>query len=147
LSIDRYPKTRPEWIARRTGTTEAIELVVVVDFAGMHGYEDPEDPTSVRSRMGYIICIAKCPILWVSKLQTKTALSTMRAEYIALATTMRDLIPFKQIAEEVCRHMGLSDEKLAMIKTETMVHKDNSGLSLWQSWNQGEARQLLNSST
>jgi hypothetical protein len=40
---------------------------------------------------------------------------------------MRDLIPFKRIAEEVCSHMNLSDEKLAVIKTKTVVHKDNSG--------------------
>jgi hypothetical protein len=39
---------------------------------------------------------------------------------------MHDIIPFKRIAEEVCLHMGLSDEKLAVIKTKTMVHEDNS---------------------
>jgi hypothetical protein len=103
-----------------------IELFVDANFAGMHGYEDPDDPTSTRSRTGYVICIAKCPVLWFSKLQTKTALSMMQAEYIALSTAMRDLIPFKQIAEEVCHHMGVSDEKLAVIKTKTVVHEDNS---------------------
>ena len=51
----------------------------------------------------------------------------MHAEYIALATAMRDLIPFKRIAEEVCRHMNLSKDKLAVIKTKTVVHEDNSG--------------------
>jgi hypothetical protein len=45
-----------------------------------------------------VICIAKkCPILWISKLQTETALSTMHAEYVALSMAMRDLIPIKRI--------------------------------------------------
>jgi hypothetical protein len=50
----------------------------------------------------------------------------MHAEYIALATAMRDLIPFKRIATEVCRHMGLSDEKRAVIKAKTVVYEDNN---------------------
>ena len=65
--------------------------------------------------------------MWMSRLQTETALSTMMAEYIALATAMRDLIPFKRIAEEVCTHMGLSDDKIAIIRTKTVVHEDNNG--------------------
>jgi hypothetical protein len=104
-----------------------IEMFVDAHFAGLHGYEEPEDPTSVRSRTGFVICLAKCPVTWVSKLQTETAMSTMHAEYIALSAAMRDLIPFKRIAEEVCGHMGLSDEKLAVIHTKTVVHEDNSG--------------------
>jgi hypothetical protein len=104
-----------------------IELFVDADFAGLHGYEDPEDPTSVRSRTGYVIMIAQCPVLWVSKLQTETALSTMHAEYIALSTALRDLLPFMRIARELCEHMALSDDKLAVIKTKTVVHEDNSG--------------------
>ncbi len=126
--IGRYLKgTRTRGLVLNADDDLAIELFVDADFAGMHGYEDPDDPTSTRSRTGYVICIAKCPVLWVSKLQTETALSTMHAEYIALATAMRDLIPFKRIAEEVCRHMNLSKDKLAVIKTKTVVHEDNSG--------------------
>jgi hypothetical protein len=126
--IGRYLKgTRTRGLVLNADDGLDIELFVDADFAGMHGYEDPDDPTSTRSRTGYVICIAKCPVLWFSKLQTETALSTMHAEYIALSTAMRDLIPFKRIAEEMCSHMGLSDEKLAVIKTKTVVHEDNSG--------------------
>jgi hypothetical protein len=126
--IGRYLKgTRTRGLVLNADDGLEIELFVDADFAGLHGYEDPDDPTSTRSRTGYVICIAKCPVLWVSKLQTETALSTMHAEYIALATAMRDLIPFKRIAEEVCGHMNLSDEKLAVIKANTVVHEDNSG--------------------
>jgi hypothetical protein len=38
-----------------------------------------------------------------------------------------NLRPFKQLAKEVCSHMGLSKEKLAIIKAHRVVHEDNSG--------------------
>jgi Reverse transcriptase (RNA-dependent DNA polymerase) len=126
--IGRYLKgTKERGLILKPDDALEIELFVDADFAGLQGYEDPEDPTSVKSRTGYVICIAKCPVVWVSRLQTETALSTMMAEYIALSTAMRDLIPFKRIAEEVCTHMGLSEDKLATIRTKTIVHEDNNG--------------------
>jgi len=30
-----------------------------------------------------MICIAECPVIWKSKLQTETALSAMEAAYVA----------------------------------------------------------------
>jgi hypothetical protein len=85
-------------------------------------------PTSIRSCTGYVICIVKYPIMWVSQLQTRTTCSMMHAKYIALATTVvGDLLPFMQIADGLCHHMGLLKDKLAIIKTKTVVHKDNSG--------------------
>jgi hypothetical protein len=104
-----------------------IEMYVDADFAGLWGREDPKDPVCVRSRTGFIICIAKCPVLWVSKLQTETALSTMMAEYIALSMATRDLIPFKRLAIEVGDLMGLNDSRLATIKAKTVIHEDNNG--------------------
>lgn len=41
------------------------------------------------------------PLLWVSKMQTQIALSTMEAEYIALSQSMRDLIPIRQLLHEI----------------------------------------------
>lgn len=126
--IGRYLKgTRERGLVLNPADSLELELFVDADFAGLHGYEDPDDPSSVKSRTGYVICIAKCPVLWVSRLQTETALSTMMAEYIALSTAMRDLIPLKRIAEELCSHMGLSDDKVGIIRTNTVVHEDNNG--------------------
>ncbi len=56
-------------------------------FAGLWGQDDKQDPHSISSRTGYVICLANCPILWKSKLQTEIALSTMEAEYVALSTS------------------------------------------------------------
>jgi hypothetical protein len=119
--------TRTKGLIMDPSESLGIEMFVDADFAGMHGYEHPENPMSVRSRTGYVICIAKCPVLWVSKLQPGTAMSTMMAEYIALSMGMRDLIPLKRLAEEVGDHMGLTDQKLATIHGNTVVHEDNSG--------------------
>eukprot|EP00957_Ditylum_brightwellii_P072762 5530232-Ditylum_brightwellii.AAC.1 len=41
------------------------------DFAGLFSAENPQDVTSVRSKTGYVLTFAGCPILWVSKLQTE----------------------------------------------------------------------------
>ena len=40
----------------------------------------------------------KCPVHWVSKLQSEVAVSTMEAEYIVLSTTMWGLIPLRTLA-------------------------------------------------
>jgi hypothetical protein len=32
-----------------------------------------DDPNTARSRMGYTICYAGCPMLWASKMQTEIA--------------------------------------------------------------------------
>ena len=62
-----------------------IDAYPDADFAGVHGHEQPTNPACVKSRTGFVIMFADCPFLWVSKLQTETALSTMEAEANALA--------------------------------------------------------------
>ncbi len=51
---------------------------------------DAENADNVLSRTGYVIMYANCPILWVSRLQIQTeiALSTAKAEYIALSQAL-----------------------------------------------------------
>ena len=42
-------------------------------------------------------------MIWVSKLQTEIALSTVEAEYVALSQSMRDLIALREIQKEIFR--------------------------------------------
>ena len=42
-----------------------------------------------------------CPLTWTSKLQTRIALSTMEAEYIALSQSMQELIAAQEILQEI----------------------------------------------
>ena len=47
-----------------------IDAYPDADFAGMFGHEDHTDPACTKSRTGFIITFADCPIFWQSKLQT-----------------------------------------------------------------------------
>jgi hypothetical protein len=59
-----------------------------------------DDPDTARSRTGYVITYAGCPLVWASKLQTEIALSSTEAEYIALSTAVREVIPLLELAKE-----------------------------------------------
>eukprot|EP00957_Ditylum_brightwellii_P151659 11549097-Ditylum_brightwellii.AAC.1 len=62
-------------------------------FSGLWGHEDDQDPSSVKIRTGLILTLGGTPILWISKLQTEIACSTMEVEYIAVAHSMQKLLP------------------------------------------------------
>jgi hypothetical protein len=57
-----------------------IDCYVDADFAGLWPYEDKLDPSCVKSRTGFAICVANCPVIWSSKLQGDIATSTMETE-------------------------------------------------------------------
>jgi hypothetical protein len=78
-----------------------IDAYPDADFAGLYGYEDNNDPVCVRSRTGYVITVAGCPIYWSSKLQTETATSTMEAEIIALGSCCRELLPIIALVDKI----------------------------------------------
>jgi hypothetical protein len=48
---------------------------------------------NVLPRTGYIITCCRCPIHWVSKLQSEIALSTMESEYNTLSMAAYELLP------------------------------------------------------
>ena len=39
-----------------------------VDFSGLRGHDNPQDPIFARIITGFVVNFANCPILWVSKL-------------------------------------------------------------------------------
>jgi hypothetical protein len=80
---------------------QRVNCYVDSDLAGMFAVENSGDPISVKSRTGYVILCRGSPLLWISKLQTQIALLTMEAEYVALSQSMRDLIPIRQILQEI----------------------------------------------
>ena len=71
------------------------------DFAGLLVHEYPQDPISSESRTGFVVKFSNCPLLWVSKLQTDIALSTLHSEYEALSHSVRALLPLKSLIKEV----------------------------------------------
>lgn len=44
------------------------------DFAGLWNCDDKNDPHCICSHTGYVICLSKCPVLRICKLQTEIAL-------------------------------------------------------------------------
>jgi hypothetical protein len=95
------------------------------DFAGLWDFEDKQDTTSVRSRTGFVIFVADCPVFWQSKLQTDIATSTMEAEYNVLSMVMRDLLPLKNLLKEIMGKIGI--EGSAIAKFRTTLWEDNLG--------------------
>jgi hypothetical protein len=74
------------------------------------GYEDKKDPYCVKSWIGYVTFIADCPVLWVNRLQTDIATSTMEAEYSVLSTAMREVLPIEMLTTEISTNGGLTQE-------------------------------------
>ncbi|MGH7974068.1 MAG: Ty1/Copia family ribonuclease HI [bacterium] len=101
-----------------------LDCYVDADFAGLWGHEDSQDPISARSRTGYVLVFAGCPILWVSKLQTEIALSTTEAEYVALSQSMRDVLPTQRLIIEILEFFKLA---LDATTTRSTVFEDNAG--------------------
>ena len=61
-----------------------LDCYADADVCGLFSSSDPNDPKSVKSRSGYVITLGEIAVSWGSKLQTKTALSTMEAGYMHL---------------------------------------------------------------
>ena len=49
-------------------------------FAGLWGHVDTQDPIFARTRTGFVVTFVNFYLLWVSKLQTEIALSTLHYE-------------------------------------------------------------------
>jgi len=118
LRIGQYLRgTINEGLIMSTNNELGIDCFVDADFAGMWGAEHPQDPTSVKSRTGYVLLLSGCPIIWVSKLQSDIALSTMEAEYNALSMAMKDLLPLKRLVSEVAGAVNLPTDGVIQMKT------------------------------
>ena len=45
-----------------------VDCYADADFAGLWRHEDPQYPIFARSRTGFVVTFANCPLLWVSKI-------------------------------------------------------------------------------
>jgi hypothetical protein len=94
------------------------------DFAGMYGHENHTDPACAKSRTGFIITFADCPVYWRSKLQTETALSMMEAKIIALSACCRELFPIIDMVRSMAEATNLPVGDTTM---NVSIHEDNLG--------------------
>eukprot|EP00957_Ditylum_brightwellii_P202898 15332305-Ditylum_brightwellii.AAC.2 len=96
-----------------------INCFADADFIGLYRVEDHQDTTSVKSRAGYVLTFVRCPIQWVSKLQTKIALSMLHGEYVALTQSLGNLLHVKALITELMAGMGTDMKKLEFVSKST----------------------------
>jgi len=124
--LGRYLKgTRNKGTILRPDKSRQLEVFVDADFAGNWDPSEYEDCDTARSRHGYYITFAGCPILWKSQLQTEVALSSTESKYTGLSYALREAIPIMGPFQE------MMDRKVPIGSSRAKVHckvfEDNTG--------------------
>ena len=102
-------KTKDKGLIINFDGTLNLDAYCDADFAGLWKSEAPDDPAGARSRGGYIIYLGGVRLIWKSSLISCITLSTLEAEYVQLSRTMTVLLGIKNMLEELCPKLGLSD--------------------------------------
>jgi hypothetical protein len=125
--LGRYLRgTRTKGTVLRPMSGKDLEVFVDASFCGdWCPQEAASDRDTARSRHGYIIRYAGCPLLWKSQLQTEIALSSTESEYTGLSYALRDAIPIMELLKEM-KKQGFPIET-AQAKVHCRVFEDNSG--------------------
>ncbi len=127
MYLVRYlKKTRDLGIHFKPNPGKEFECYCDADFSGNWNKSFAAiDPSTAKSRSGWIIFYAGCPVCWASKLQSQVALSTTEAEYIAMSQALRDFIPVMGLLQE------MREKNFNVLCTEPYVYckvfEDNSG--------------------
>ena len=111
-------------IFKPNGKLNEVECYIDADFAGNYDKDHNEDPACVKSRSGCVIYYAGCPVMWFSRLQTEIALSTTEAEYIALSTGAREVLPIRALLQELSNMLKLPSSDMTIKCT---LFEDNKG--------------------
>jgi hypothetical protein len=125
-TIIRYLKgTRLMGTIMRPQNNLNVEMYVDADFGGLYGCEDDRNPTSAKSRTGYVILLAGCPLVWRSQIQKCVTKSTVEAEYVALSDALQVMLPLKRMIVELSTALSLPPTISATILAT--VFEDNNG--------------------
>ena len=118
--------TKDKGLLIRPNDQRYFECWVDADFSGnWRQWDAHNDPMTSKSRSGWIVRFAGAPITWASKTQTITVLSTTEVEYIALSTSIREVIPLMGMLEEA-REQGVQIDSLPP-RIHCTVFEDKSG--------------------
>ena len=97
------------------------------DFSGLYNNDPFTSSTSAKSRTGYLIKLAGCPLLWKSQLQRTIALSTAESEYNALSQALRALLPLRELLFEFASAVQLSSiYRQVRAPFQAVLYEDNS---------------------
>jgi len=105
---------------------KGFECYCDADFSGNWNKQFARhDPSTAKSRSGWVVFYAGCPIIWASRLQTQVALSTTEAKYIAMSQSLRDVLPIMFLIQE------MKEKGFQVICTQPYIYckvfEDNSG--------------------
>ena len=100
---------------------------VDADFAGLYKIDPDTDASSAKSRTGYIIFLGPWPLIWKSFLQSEVSLSTLEAEYAALSSATRMMLPIIQLIKTITSLTNCSNEFEAIMMNPGEVFEDNNG--------------------
>ena len=93
-----------------------LEVYVDADFVGNQNQATTEDDAgTAKSRTGFVITFAKCPILWTSKLKTQITVSTTEAKYMALSSSLIDTPPLFELIEKMRHEIVIDIPKIAKV--------------------------------
>jgi hypothetical protein len=124
--LARYLKgTKDKGMILTPNASLGLEVHVDADFVGNWNQEEADDKDTARSRHGYVISYAGCPIQWKSQLQTEIALSSTESEYTGLSYALRDAIPMMNLLEEMKEKGFPIDPDTPRVHCK--VFEDNSG--------------------
>jgi hypothetical protein len=94
-------RTKDKGLIMKPDPSRGLECFVDADWAGSWQPRSSHDSLFAHSRTGYVIMYAACPIVWGSKMQSLIALSTTEAEYIALSSSLREVIAIVNLLKEL----------------------------------------------
>ncbi len=97
-------KTRNLGVCFKPNTKKGFECYYNAYFLGKWKSYAAVDPSIAKSRSGWVVFYAGCPIIWASKLQSQVALSTTEAEYIAMSMALWDIISIMNLIKEMREH-------------------------------------------
>ncbi len=95
----------------------------------MFGYEDDQNPVSVKSRTGFVLTLFNCPIIWSSKLQKEICLSSTAAEHVAFSMAMRELLPMRRLLLEIGTKLDIPTIGTSLVRS-TVFEDNQSCLSM-----------------
>ena len=116
-------KTSDKGIEFTPDKNQGLDCWVDASFAGLYGYEDDQDPNSVKSQTGFVLTLFGCPVLWKSSVQQQITLSSTAAEYVALSDAMREILPMRRLLKEISTKLNLPVIAKSMVKST--VFEDN----------------------
>jgi len=93
-----------KWILRYLKGSSNMILCYDGTDVSLHEYVDSDfvsDKDNRRSTAGYVFTLGNIALSWMSRLQKITALSIMKAKYVAVIETYKELIRLKDFIKEL----------------------------------------------